>query len=54
MYRFPAESVLLGWLAALFTLLKWVFVGGAFVVLVVGIVLALRGILRRKTLAPLE
>ena len=37
--RYPAATDLLAQLAGIFTLLKWVFVGGSFVMLVIGLVL---------------
>ena len=41
MARYPDPTPVIVWLAPVFTLSKWIFVGGSFVVLVVGIVAAL-------------
>lgn len=44
MLRYPDPTLLAAWLAPVFTLLKWVFVGGSFLVLIIGLV---PGILER-------
>jgi hypothetical protein len=50
MARFPAEATLAASLAPVFTLLKWVFVGGSFVLVLVGFVAAVvAGLRKRKT-----
>ncbi len=37
MYRFPARTVVIDFLATLFTPIKWIFVGGSFLLLLIGI-----------------
>ena len=39
-WRFPAHTPLIGSLAGFFTIIKWLFVGGSFVVLILGCILA--------------
>ncbi|MBN1668038.1 MAG: hypothetical protein JW862_13170, partial [Anaerolineales bacterium] len=38
MLRYPQTTPVVDWLAAIFTPLKWLFVGGSFVLLLVGLV----------------
>ena len=45
---FPATPAWLGWLTTGFTLIKWLFAGGGMLLLVVGLVMALRNRLRRQ------
>ncbi len=52
MARFPAETSLAAWLAPIFTLLKWVFVYGSFILLVVGLVGAVVGVVRKGYSRP--
>jgi hypothetical protein len=40
MYRYPAPSTLIGWIAPFFTAAKWIFVNGSFVVLLIGVLVA--------------
>jgi hypothetical protein len=42
MLRYPQKTPVVDWLASLFTPLKWILISGAFVFLVVGLVLAVR------------
>lgn len=46
MLRYPQPTPVVTWLAPIFTSLKWVFVGGSFLLLVVGIVALLWGWIR--------
>lgn len=39
MWRYPQTTIVLDWLAGIFTALKWLLIAGSFVVLLVGIVL---------------
>lgn len=48
MARYPARTAVVDALAPIFTFVKWVFVGGSFVLLLVGIVAALWGVARRS------
>ena len=40
-YRYPAQTLIIDWLAGLFTTMKWLLIGGSFVVLTVGIIIAI-------------
>ena len=51
MWRYPAPTPLVDILAPIFTALKWVFVGGSFVLLFIGIILGFWRWLQRKTTA---
>ena len=48
MYRYPAKTPMIDWLAPIFTATKWVFVGGSFIFLLVGIVAGIWKFLRSK------
>ncbi len=48
MWRYPERTVLVDVLAPIFTLLKWVFIGASFLLLVVGVVLGIWRVLRRR------
>jgi hypothetical protein len=48
MARYPAPSSLIAALAPVFTMLKWVFVGGSFVLLLVGIFGGIGKMIRKK------
>jgi hypothetical protein len=50
MWRYPEPTPVIDVLAPLFTLVKWAFVGGSFVLLVVGLAVALWRRARRKRL----
>lgn len=43
MLRYPAQTLVVDWLAGIFTGLKWIFVGGSFILLLVGAVIAIWG-----------
>jgi hypothetical protein len=48
MYRYPTPTDLVATIAPLFTVVKWVFVGGSFVLLLIGkFALGLRSIRKR-------
>jgi len=47
-WRYPERTVLVDVLAPIFTLLKWVFIGASFLLLVVGVVLGIWRVLRRR------
>jgi hypothetical protein len=49
MARFPAQTPVAGWLAPIFTLVKWVFVYGSFVLLLIGIIVAVWDWAKGKT-----
>jgi hypothetical protein len=49
MVRYPAQTAVIDSLASVFTLLKWVFIAGAFVLFVVGIVLAVSRWVNRRS-----
>ena len=38
MYRYPAKTMVVDFLAPIFTAVKWIFVGGSFTILLVGLV----------------
>ena len=40
-YRYPAQTLIIDWLAGVFTTMKWLLIGGSFVVLVVGIIITI-------------
>ena len=40
-YRYPAQTLIFDWLAGVFTTMKWLSIGVSFVVLVVGIIIAM-------------
>jgi hypothetical protein len=46
-YRYPAHTLIIDWLAGVFTTMKWLLIGGSFVVLVVGIIIAIRRWIRK-------
>jgi hypothetical protein len=48
MARYPAETPLIAALAPLFTLLKWVLVGGSMLLVVVGVVAAIVAAVKRR------
>jgi hypothetical protein len=48
MYRFPASTPVVAWLAPIFTALKWILVNGSFVLLLVGVVAAIWQALRKS------
>lgn len=50
MARYPARTPVVDVLAPIFTMLKWVFVGGSMILLVIGIVLVLIAAVRRRPL----
>jgi hypothetical protein len=43
MARYPAQTPVVDWLAPVFTLVKWVFVNGSFLLLLIGILIAAWG-----------
>jgi hypothetical protein len=47
MFRYPAETPVVPFLAGVFTSLKWLFIGAAFIVLVVLVIIGLFERLRR-------
>lgn len=47
MSRFPSTTPLVDWLATIFTMTKWVFVQGSFVVLIIGSAVGAVGRMRR-------
>lgn len=47
MWRFPAQTVVVDWLAGVFTGLKWTLIGGSFILLLAGAVIAIWGWIRR-------
>jgi hypothetical protein len=49
MWRYPAQTPFVDWLAGVFTALKWVFIMGSFILLFVGVVLAIGGWIRKST-----
>jgi hypothetical protein len=48
MGRYPAQTAIIDSLAPVFTLLKWVFIGGAFALLVVGVAMVLTRFVARR------
>jgi len=48
MLRYPDPTPTFAWLAPLFTLLKWTFVGGSFVVLLLGVLVGTWGWVRKR------
>jgi hypothetical protein len=48
MWRYPAQTAVVDLLAPAFTLLKWVFVGGSFALVLIGLAAALWRWLRRR------
>jgi hypothetical protein len=40
-YRYPAQTQIIDWLAGVFTTMKWLLIGGSFVVLAIGIIIAI-------------
>ena len=48
MARYPAQTSVAGWLAPIFTFVKWFFVGGSFVLLFIGAFLVILGWVRPK------
>lgn len=55
MWRYPARTLLVDWLAPLFTFAKWVFVGGSFLLLAIAIgVAAWRWLASRQANAQRE
>ncbi len=46
-YRYPAQTLIIDWLAGIFTTMKWLLIGGSFVVLVIGIIIAIRRWIRK-------
>jgi hypothetical protein len=51
MLRYPAQTPVIDVLAPLFTVVKWVFVTGSFLLLFVGVVAAVWGWIRRRSTA---
>lgn len=49
MARYPAQSPLVDWLAPVFTLVKWIFVTGSFVLLFMSFIIAAWFWVKRKT-----
>ena len=49
MFRYPATTPIVAWLAPFFTTVKWIFVNGSFVLLVIGVVAALWRSVQKKT-----
>ena len=43
MARYPVQTPVVDWLAPVFTLVKWVFVNGSFLLLLIGILIAVWG-----------
>ena len=48
MARYPTQAPITAWLAPIFTFIKWVFVGGSFVLLFIGTFLAILGWVRLR------
>ncbi len=46
-YRYPAQTLIIDWLAGVFTTMKWLLIGGSFVVLAIGIIIAIRRWIRK-------
>jgi hypothetical protein len=40
-YRYPAKTLVIDWMAGVFTTLKWLLIGVGFLVLIVGIIIAI-------------
>lgn len=51
MLRYPTPTPLVGWLAPITTSLKWVFVGGSFILLAVGVLAVIWGRIKSRVLA---
>jgi len=47
MWRYPAQTPIVDWLAGIFTALKWALIGGSFIMLGVGLVIAIFHMIRR-------
>ena len=41
MARYPAQTPVVDWLAGIFTALKWIFISGSFIILVIALILAI-------------
>lgn len=48
MLRYPEQTIIVEWLAPIFTLLKWIAVGASFITLIIGLGLFLNQLIRRK------
>lgn len=48
MWRYPDATPLIAWLAPLFTAVKWAFVSGSFVLLLLGVVIIIWRAIRRR------
>jgi hypothetical protein len=48
MLRYPTPTPLVVWLAPIFTALKWVFVGGSFILLAIGVLAAVWGRIKSR------
>lgn len=48
MWRYPAQTPFVDWLAGIFTSLKWVLIGGSFVILAIGLLGAIWQWFRRQ------
>ena len=51
MLRYPSQTPVVDWLAPIFTSVKWVFVGGSFILLIAGIGVALWGWIKQRSLS---
>lgn len=51
MLRYPSQTLVVDWLAPIFTSVKWVFVGGSFILLIAGIGVALWGWIKQRSLS---
>lgn len=40
MFRFPAQTPIIDWLAGIFTALKWILISGSFIILIIVLILA--------------
>jgi len=47
-YRYPAQTIIIEWLAGVFTTMKWLSIGVSFVVLAVGIIIAIWQWIRKE------
>lgn len=52
-YRYPAATLLIDWLAPFFTMLKWISIAGCLALLVGGMIMAIRQIARSGSVLPL-